>query len=226
VQGLLAWRALSSAPLARICELAPGRLLDVGCGRGDLGGWLVARGWSVVGVEPSRAACAVARERGVDARAGALGEAELEPGTFDVVVFRHSLEHVADPVADLRRTRELLRSGGVAIVSVPNFGCWQRARFGDRWLHLDVPRHRVHFDVQSLRAAFARAGFARVETCTTSSVVAVPASVQYAIFGRCLFPSGIGLRLAIAACALTAPLSSLADRLAGGGDVLHALARA
>lgn len=227
---LLAWQALHTAPLRRLASAPAGRLLDVGCGRGDLGSWFVRRGWSVVGVEPSAQACTVARQRGVDARAGTLEEVALEPNAYDVTVFRHSLEHVLDPVADLRRAREALRDGGMAIVTVPNFGCWQRRRFGSRWLHLDLPRHRLHFDAGSLRATLTRAGFTRVEMCTASSAVGLPASIQYAIAGRCLFPSGLKLRVAIAVCSLTTPVSWLTNRLAGGndelrrGDVLHAIA--
>jgi SAM-dependent methyltransferase len=224
IQRMQAWQALRTAPLQRLAELPAGRLLDVGCGRGDLGSWLARRGWSVTGVEPSARACEVARSRGVDARMGTLTEVELEPARYDAVVFRQSLEHVTDPVADLRRAREALRDRGVAIVSVPNFGCWQRRRFGERWFHLDLPRHRVHFDADALRTTLARAGYARVETCTSSSVVGLPASIQYALAGRCLFRTGLRLRVAVAACALMAPLAWLLDRLAGEGDVLHAVA--
>jgi 2-polyprenyl-3-methyl-5-hydroxy-6-metoxy-1,4-benzoquinol methylase len=224
VDRLLCWQALHAAPLERIAAMPAGHLLDIGCGRGDLGSWFIRRGWSVVGVDPSEQACEVARRRGVDARTGTLDSVDLEPHSFDVVVFRHSLEHVPDPVADLRRARETLRDGGVAIVSVPNFGCWQRHVFGARWFHLDLPRHRIHFDADSLRTALALAGFPLAETFTSSTPTGLPASIQYALAGRCLFPDGSRLRAAYAACELAAPLSWLVNQLAGGGDVLHAAA--
>jgi N-acetylglucosaminyl-diphospho-decaprenol L-rhamnosyltransferase len=224
IQRAQAWHALRTAPLARLAELPAGRLLDIGCGRGDLGSWFVRRGWSVTGVEPSPEACAVARDRGVDAREGTLADVELDPESYDVAVFRQSLEHVTDPVADLRRVLGALRDGGVAIVSVPNFGSWQRHRFGGAWFHLDLPRHRLHFDADALRATLERGGFADIQTTTSSSTAGLPASIQYAIFGRCLFPGGLALRAAVAACALTGPVAWLADRLAGGGDVLHGVA--
>jgi SAM-dependent methyltransferase len=223
-QRLLSWQALHTTPFDRLAREPAGRLLEVGCGRGDLGSWLLQRGWSVVGVEPSAQACAVARRRGIDARVGTLAEVELEAHAYDVVVFRHSLEHIPDPVADLRLARLALRDGGMAIVSLPNFGCWQRRLFGSRWFHLELPRHRVHFDASSLETALTRAGFAHVETLTTSSGGGLPASIQYAVANRCLFPSGLKLRVAVAACELTTPLSWFISRLAGGGDLLHAIA--
>jgi SAM-dependent methyltransferase len=217
--------ALRTPPLAGLAQMPAGRLLDVGCGRGDLGTWFVRRGWSAVGVEPSPEACALARARGVDTRVGTLAEARLEPGSFDAVVFRQSLEHVSDPLEDLRRAHAALHEGGVLVVSVPNFACWQRRRFGGSWFHLDLPRHRFHFDPTTLRLTLQRAGFADIETLTTSSTAGLPASIQYLLAGRCLFPGGLRLRAAAAACTLALPLTWALAEIAGGGDVLHAVAR-
>jgi SAM-dependent methyltransferase len=149
----------------------------------------------------------------------------LEPAGYDVAVFQHSLEHVGDPVADLRRVRAALQPGGVVLVTVPNFSCWQRRRFGSRWYHLDLPRHRVHFTAAALRRAVEAAGLEHVRLETSTSTVGLPATVQYAIAGRCLFPAGLRLRVAAGLCALALPASLLADRLAGAGDQLHVLAR-
>jgi 2-polyprenyl-3-methyl-5-hydroxy-6-metoxy-1,4-benzoquinol methylase len=224
VERLQSWQALRTAPLDRLAEMPAGRLLDVGCGRGDLGSWFVRRGWSVVGIEPAAHACAVAESRGVQARVGTLASVEIEPDTYDAVVFRHSLEHVADPVDDLRRAREALRDGGVAIVSVPNFGCWQALRFGGSWFQLDLPRHRFHFNASALGMMLNRAGFGAVETTTSSSSIGLPGSVQYALAGRCLFPHGMKQRVAVALCAPLSPFIRLLDGVAGEGDVLHAVA--
>ena len=167
----------------------------------------------------------MARARGIDARVGVLAEVESEQSAFDAVVFRQSLlSIVLDPVGDLGRALAALAEDGIAIISVPNFGTWQRRRFAGAWYHLDLPRHRLHFDRHSLRATLARAGFAEAQTSTSSSTMGLPATLQYAIAGRCLFPDGLALRLAVAACTLFAPLAWLADRLAGEGDMLHAIA--
>jgi hypothetical protein len=93
------------------------------------------------------------------------------------------------------------------------------------WFHLDLPRHRVHFTPEALERAFREAGLETVELSTSSSAVGLPASLQYRVFGRCLFPSGFGLRVASGLCALTVPLTRALDRTAGAGDLLHAVAR-
>jgi SAM-dependent methyltransferase len=226
IRRLQAAHALRTAPIGAVRGREPGRAVDVGCGRGDLAATLIHAGWQVTGVEPSPEACAVAARRGVDARCGTLPDAELETNGYDVVTFMHSLEHVESPVDHLGTVRDALRPGGLVLITVPNFGGWQARRFRGRWYHLDLPRHRVHFTRLGLMHALRRAGLEPRELTTSSSAVGLPASVQYAIAGRCLFPSGTALRVAVAAATAAYPFVALADRIAAEGDLLHAVATA
>jgi SAM-dependent methyltransferase len=221
-QGTLARR---SPPLSALRDRAPGRGLDIGAGRGDLSSMLKARGWKMVAIEPSSAAASSARQRGLEARTGALGTVELERRHYDFAVFQHSLEHTINPLVDLRATHAALKPGGLVLVSVPNFGSWQSRRFRGSWYHLDVPRHRVHFTGEALHRALCEAGFVDVALYRSSSAVGLAASVQYRLVGRCLFPDGLRLRIAAGLCALTLPLTAVLDRLLGEGDTLHAVGR-
>jgi SAM-dependent methyltransferase len=209
-----------------LCELAtPGRALDVGCGRGDLGAELHTRGWSVDGVDPSAEACAVARRRGIDARQGVLGGVELAAESYDAVIFQHCLEHVVEPRADLALAHRLLRPGGRVIVTAPNWGSWQRRRFRDRWFPLELPRHRTHFTRAGLQAALEQAGFSELRLGTSSSFICLCWSLQYRLHGRLWSDQGVRLWLGYAASAALWPAAFILDRLHGDGDFLHASAR-
>ena len=202
---------------------APPALLDVGAGSGDLGELLRGRGWSVVCLEPSGAACELALERGLDARRGTLDSVELPEASFDAVVFHHSLEHVPDPVADLRRARGLLRPGGAVAIAVPNFDSAQRRRLGADWWALDLPRHRFHFGERSLRAALRAGGLEPEWLRPTASVLAPAANRQQRRSGRMrmsgpAFIAGYGLALAVYPARW-----SLAEAR-GAGEFLAALA--
>ena len=179
----------------------------------------------MTGVEPSSEAAENARARGVDVRVGTLAEVELEPGTYDAAIFRHSLEHTPDPLYELRSIRDALTPAGLVVITVPNFANWQARRLRSRWYHLDVPRHRTHFTEYGIACLLDRAGFELIDLRTSTSAVGLPGSVQYVLAGRCLFPEGLALRVAIGLCALVLPLSLVADRVGGGGDQLHVLAR-
>lgn len=201
------------------------RLLDAGCGDGEAGELLIGRGWLVDGVDPSARACERARERGVDARPGTIEEAELEAGRYAGILFNHSLEHLSDPVAALRRARGALAPGGRVAVSAPNFGCWARRRFGAAWFHLDLPRHLVHFTEGALRGALERAGLRVERVWTTTTPTGLAASVQYRRLGGLAVPEGPSRRATgqIAGLALI-PAARAEQALGGGRDVLHALA--
>lgn len=212
-------------PLAALADQPSGNGLDVGAGRGDASAALATRGWKMTAIEPGAQAARHLSERGLDGREGILATVALEPESYEFVLFQHSLEHTTDPLGDLHTAYAALRPGGLVLISVPNFGSWQRRRFGGCWYHLDVPRHRVHFTGSALERALHEAGFRDVRLTRSSSSVGLPASVQYRLAGRCLFPHGMRLRVAAGLCTLTLPLSWLLDRVAGEADTLHAVAR-
>ena len=219
------WRALRRPPLRALAERG-GRLLDVGSGRGDLGLVLAERGWRVAGLEPSADACDEARSRGVATECGTLeSSAETLEGDYDAVVFQHSLEHVAEPARDLATALELVRPGGLLIVSVPNFGSSQARRFTTDWFHLDLPRHRTHFTPRGLEILLRRSGFEGTTISTSSSADGLPMSLLYRRFGRRRPQSGLGRYLTIAAVLAASPLGAALDRASGAGDLLHAVAR-
>ncbi len=139
-------------------EVAPGRLLDIGCWTGS---FLVAaqqRGWDVVGVEPSAWAAGRARERGVKVHEGELRDAPLEPRLFEAIATCDVLEHLVDPGEAVRRIAELLVPGGVLYLTVPDGGSRLARTMGRRWWAV-LPMHLQHFSRSSMRVLLGRHGF-------------------------------------------------------------------
>jgi SAM-dependent methyltransferase len=212
-------------PLAELEHANGSRtLLDVGCGRGDLAASWVARGWRVLGIEPSPAAAATASARGAEIVGATFSSTELGPGSVDAVVFRHSLEHVTAPRSDLRGAWTALRPGGRLVVIVPNWGSWQRRRFGQHWFPLELPRHRTHFTAEGLRRAFAAGGFEQADIRPATPFITTTWSLQFRLFDRLLTESGWALMAGYAASGPISLVSVVLDRFAGGGDFLHASA--
>jgi 2-polyprenyl-3-methyl-5-hydroxy-6-metoxy-1,4-benzoquinol methylase len=135
-----------------------GRVLDVGTGGGELLLELHGRGWEATGLEPFCEPSAPAKELGLDIRRVSFEEAELPSGHFDVVLMSHALEHMHRPLEALRKAASLLAPGGMAYVEVPNFGSASRRVFGQRWAHLEVPRHLNQFTPRTIRMLANRAG--------------------------------------------------------------------
>lgn len=137
-----------------------GRVLDVGCGVGNMLALMRTMGFESFGLEPSEHACQLGRQRyDVEVVCARLGEAPLADETFDAVTFFDVLEHLHDPVDDLKIAYRLLKPGGSVFVKVPNASALQARLFGAYWYYFDPPRHLVNFTPQSLRRALEAAGF-------------------------------------------------------------------
>jgi SAM-dependent methyltransferase len=88
---------------------APARLLEVGCGQGELTTALAVDGYDALGIDPR----APAGDRFRRIRLDDLG---VEDGPFDAVVAAHVFHHVRDLDHALDRVVALLRPGGVFAV--------------------------------------------------------------------------------------------------------------
>jgi SAM-dependent methyltransferase len=101
-----------------VAEVRPQRVLEVGCGWGELAEWIAREtGAEVVALDLSPRMVELAVERGVDARLGDVQELSFADGEFDCAVAAWMLYHVPDldrAVAELAR---VLRPGGRLVVA-------------------------------------------------------------------------------------------------------------
>jgi len=136
-----------------IAEFVPmdGRVLDVGCGTGDVA--LVVqelRRARVVGVEPDAERANLAKRRGIEVIHGYLtSELAGTLGRFDAVIFADVLEHLADPLPLLYLGCSFLAPHGVAVISVPNVAHWS-VRWGLLRGHFDYDEFGI-MDATHLR---------------------------------------------------------------------------
>lgn len=144
--------------LVRSLAEPPARLLDAGAGRGRFVAAALAAGYDAFGIEPSERAGEEAR--GARVERATIEDAVVEPGSLDVVTLWHVLEHLGDPGSALDRISDWLRPYGGLVVGVPNLASLQARVGGERWYHLDVPRHRVHYTAAGLEALLRSHGFA------------------------------------------------------------------
>ncbi len=105
-------------------DLCRGKVIELGCGSGDLAKSIHDRGPDVVGVDINREKIQTARERYPEIQFihSDIRDLDIADGEFDTVVLAEVLEHLpADSGAEiLARAARLLRPGGRLIVSVPN----------------------------------------------------------------------------------------------------------
>jgi len=142
--GLAAFARLDASPSSKI--------LDVGAGGGRLVRDLHAAGFHNV------AGCDAYGSDVAGPPRLMRGALDAVPGTWDVIMYHHCLEHIDDPVAELQRARSRLEVGGCMLVRVPLADSQAADEYGDRWVQLDAPRHRVIPTSAGMHALAARAG--------------------------------------------------------------------
>jgi len=130
-----------------------GRILDVGCGAGNMAHHLAHYG-HVVGVDNDPRPLGVARQRGLDVREGLAQDLPFEDEEFDLVTLLDTVEHVPDE-AEMRVFGEcwrVLKPGGKLLITVPAF-MWL-------WSHNDVLNaHHRRYTVPELRRKLSSVGF-------------------------------------------------------------------
>ncbi|MCZ6688387.1 MAG: class I SAM-dependent methyltransferase [Planctomycetota bacterium] len=136
----------------------PGRLLEIGSAVGLFLDEARKGGWDVTGIEPSEWASREARSRGLDVFTGTLEQYRMEGEPFDAVAMWDVLEHLVDPVADLRRIAGLLRPGGIVGLSTVNMAGLGAKVFRGRWPWF-MRMHLHYFTPRSLSAMVRREGF-------------------------------------------------------------------
>jgi SAM-dependent methyltransferase len=169
-------------------------VLEVGAGDGRLVAAMRAADLDARGLDPSPAACAAARELGVEVANVGVEDAQRPPASEDAVVVWHALEHLDRPQATLARIRGWLRPGGTIVIAVPNLASWQARIGGDRWFHQDVPRHRTHLTPRGVTSLLERNGY-RVERIRHLLVEQNPLGMWQTLLNRLTIERDFAFRL-------------------------------
>jgi SAM-dependent methyltransferase len=111
-----------------VARLAPGRLLDVGCGDGffmELASEAGAGRDQMAGLEVNEEAARIARNRGFDCQVwNAEATFPFASATFDMVFAGEIIEHLVDPETMLTQAHRVLKPGGHLLLTTPNLVAW------------------------------------------------------------------------------------------------------
>jgi SAM-dependent methyltransferase len=126
-------------------QAEPGRVLEVGCGEGELAQRLAEElGVQLVALDQSERMVELARGRGVDARVGDVQELPFDAGSFDAAVAAWMLYHVPDLDRALGELGRVLRPGG-RLVAITNYA----THLGEMFRLVGVDRWALPFGAES-----------------------------------------------------------------------------
>lgn len=148
-------------------------MLDIGCGTGEFLKAGADAGFNVTGIDVDTTTTEyVAKKYGFHTVTGLLESGTFSPGTFDVVVFSHVIEHLQAPIEPLAIIYSILKPNGLFVMCTPNsdsleedihhvYGRFRYDRSKCYYLSPFLsPYHIIGFNRKSARRILERSGFA------------------------------------------------------------------
>ena len=133
--------------LDRMIPSAAGRALDVGCGAGIFSQYLARKGWNVTAIDASPEMIESARnyesKHVIDFQNSTIETFEAVPNSFNLILSLSMLEYIEDDEAAIQKFHQLLKPGGLLVVSVPNKAGMLRKLEGVVFGIRTVTRNRV-----------------------------------------------------------------------------------
>ena len=148
------------------------RILDIGSGSGEFVFLMRELDKDAAGLEPTRDYAEFCQKRfGLDITIGEI-DTFYPIGGYDHIRLHHVVEHLRDPIANLRRISEWLNKGGTIYVEVPDFEQDCRDKTPGRMFHYG---HIYNFDRSSFTYLVESAGLQILErTGSTSAFLGRP----------------------------------------------------
>ena len=150
----------------QINQPSSGNLLDVGCSTGFFLRVARERGWRCKGVELSKDTASIASEKyGLEVFQGELANQQFEEGEFEVITLWDVIEHLEDPLTELKNIRHILAKEGIIVFRTPNADglfpalSLRIANWVGHWPHATPPGHLFQFSKRSIRKLLDEGGF-------------------------------------------------------------------
>ena len=130
------------------------RILDVGCGIGFTIMNLRDIGFkNVFGIDPFLKQDKI----GVSDEIRKLDIYSLKKNElYDLIMFHHSFEHMAEPVRTLTAAKNHLSDDGIILIRIPIIS-YAFEKYGPNWFQLDAPRHLYTYSMQGIENVFKKA---------------------------------------------------------------------
>lgn len=131
-------------------------VVEIGCGPGGILQVFKERGNRVYGVDLDSASIAVGRAKGLDIDVGSLSTmpAREKP---DLIIYCHVLEHIVDPLAELRMLQGYMKKGTLVYIEVPGIKNLMASYNQDFLKYIQIA-HVHHFSIRTLTNLAQKAG--------------------------------------------------------------------
>ena len=130
------------------------KLLEVGCGSGEMLIQMSKLGWIVRGLEFDPKCVKNVRELRIECDLGDLRDQNYPSNHYDALYIGNVLEHVVEPKLFISECARIIKPGGRIVCLTPNSKSLGSNYFGRNWRGLEVPRHLTLFNIKNITKIF------------------------------------------------------------------------
>ncbi len=134
------------------------RYLDVGCGIGQTLDFAKNRGWETHGIDISEYVVEEGNKLGRNILLTNLENSPFEDEYFDILLMSEVIEHVTDPLQELKLARKKMKKGGILVVDTINIDSFFMKFLGENSSFVEAG-HLTYFNYGTLREMLKKAGF-------------------------------------------------------------------
>ncbi len=160
------WHRFTGRYHDNLIKSARGRVLDIGCGNGNLLLPIRQNGEEVYGVEINPINSKYCNKMGLNVFCGVLEEANFNNDFFDIVILSQVIEHLPSPKKTIEEIYRILKPGGRLYIFCPNYESYLSKLFGKYWHGWYIPFHFYDFNENTIRRLTEEVGF-KVKSTTT-----------------------------------------------------------
>jgi len=134
--------------------------LDYGCGEGEM--LLIGNkfGWNCTGTEYSNELSENFGKLGIKVIVATDFEnSTLEKQSFDLILFKHLIEHIRDIPAFLNQTKMYLTKGGILAIKTPSNTSFRAKTKTAKWHFVNPPEHQWSFNTYNFKLLLENNGF-------------------------------------------------------------------
>jgi 2-polyprenyl-3-methyl-5-hydroxy-6-metoxy-1,4-benzoquinol methylase len=143
------------------------KILDIGCGTGFFLEEAKAMGWEVFGTEFTNEAISICKSKGIAMQKGSLNTENYNAQMFDIITSFEVIEHINNPIEEVKGINKILRKGGLVYVTTPNFNALERFLLKADYSVITYPEHLSYYTPKTLNYLFTHNGFKKKKILTT-----------------------------------------------------------
>jgi len=152
------------------------KVLDIGCGHGDLLKKLFLAGFkNLTGTDPY-----IEKDISYNSQLNIYKKDLLEVAEkFDIIMMHHSLEHMHNQHEVIEKLAQILNPDGKILIRIPIMSDYLFDKYGPDLISLDPPRHFFIHSLKSIKLLLEQYGFTIYKTEFDAEVTEFIASEQY-----------------------------------------------